>query len=415
MSREALERVLEQMQARMPAVIGRGEEATKQALVLPMLDALGYDIWNPSEVCPEYDADFAMRKGAQKERVDLAVVVEGKPRIFIEVKSADVNIDAHAGQLSRYFNAVPSVSLGILTNGLEWQFYTDAAEPNLMDPKPFHVSRIDAVDQGVDILCRFHRSQFSPDGIRDYATELEFTAKFVRFLKSELDVRADGPSESFVRWVVAAEGSFEGRMVAKAVRRFSPIVKNSLNIALRDFIRRSLIAMDNPAVDPDQVETETADAADDGGVTPPSSVTTTSRRRKGVDTTENELTAYSVIEGMYHKWSATAGTIFDPTAREKVPTELGFKDTTGYFGVYFNKPAWWIARLVVESKTPWVGFNLAEEDLADLEPVSATRLEPSPYADVRYSFDRIDDLVRLEGLFLAAMERMVMSKERSNA
>ncbi|MBK9367106.1 MAG: hypothetical protein IPN01_12445 [Deltaproteobacteria bacterium] len=89
MSLDRLKERLDQIASRVPVVRGRGEEATKQALVLPMLDALGYDIWNPVEVCPEYDADFATRKGSQKERVDLAVLVDGAPRIFLEVKSID--------------------------------------------------------------------------------------------------------------------------------------------------------------------------------------------------------------------------------------------------------------------------------------------------------------------------------------
>jgi len=36
-----------------------------------MLDALGYDIWNPCEVCPEYAADTAIKKAGQKEKVVL--------------------------------------------------------------------------------------------------------------------------------------------------------------------------------------------------------------------------------------------------------------------------------------------------------------------------------------------------------
>ena len=63
MSIDRLKSVVEQINARIPATRGRGEEATKQALILPLLSALGYDIWNPAEVCPEYEADFAIRKG----------------------------------------------------------------------------------------------------------------------------------------------------------------------------------------------------------------------------------------------------------------------------------------------------------------------------------------------------------------
>src|SRR3954465_14627223 len=101
MSVERIKNTVDQIVSRIPLVRGRGEEATKQALILPMLDALGYDIWNPCEVCPEFDADFAIKKAGQKERVDLAVLVGGLPRIYFEVKSADTGLDGHSGQLAR--------------------------------------------------------------------------------------------------------------------------------------------------------------------------------------------------------------------------------------------------------------------------------------------------------------------------
>ncbi len=119
MATQRLKTLASQILNRLPAVKGRGEEATKQALILPMLDALGYDIWNPAEVCPEYNADFAIKKLGQKEKVDLAVLLEDVPRIYIEVKAVDVSLDGHEGQLARYFNATPSVSLAILTKGLK--------------------------------------------------------------------------------------------------------------------------------------------------------------------------------------------------------------------------------------------------------------------------------------------------------
>ena len=141
MSIERIKVVSNNILNRLPAVRNKGEEATKQAMVLPMLDALGYDIWNPSEVCPEYDADFAIKKAGQKERVDTAILLSNTPRIYIEIKSVDESLDGHEGQLARYFNATPAVTLGILTNGMEWRFFTDTGDPNVMDSQPFHVAK----------------------------------------------------------------------------------------------------------------------------------------------------------------------------------------------------------------------------------------------------------------------------------
>jgi len=201
MSFEKLKAVAAQVLNRIPAVRGKGEQATKQSLVLPMLDALGYDIWNAAEVCPEYDADFAIRKAGQKEKVDIAILLALLPRIYVETKSIDEILDGHEGQLARYFNATKTVTLGILTNGIEWRFFTDTGDPNVMDMQPFHIVRLDAPDQGLDVLARFAKSVFSADAIRDYATELRYTSEMANFLRKELDLKDREPSEYFVRWI----------------------------------------------------------------------------------------------------------------------------------------------------------------------------------------------------------------------
>ena len=112
MSIEKIKNVVSQILNRAPATRGKGEQATKQSLVLPLIDALGYDIWDASEVCPEYEADFAIKKLGQKEKVDIAVIFDSHPRIYIETKPIDESLDGHEGQLARYFNATQSVTLG---------------------------------------------------------------------------------------------------------------------------------------------------------------------------------------------------------------------------------------------------------------------------------------------------------------
>ena len=61
----------------------QSEEATKHALVLPFLQAMGYDPFNPDEIIPEYTADFGTKQG---EKVDYAIMRDGSPAILIECK-----------------------------------------------------------------------------------------------------------------------------------------------------------------------------------------------------------------------------------------------------------------------------------------------------------------------------------------
>ena len=110
------------------------EEATKNAMIMPFIQLLGYDVFNPSEVTPELVADVGTKKG---EKVDYAILRDGKPIMLFECKKAggDLHIN-HASQLFRYFH-VTEARFAVLTNGLTYRFFTDLEKPNKMDEKPF--------------------------------------------------------------------------------------------------------------------------------------------------------------------------------------------------------------------------------------------------------------------------------------
>ncbi|EAJ5627179.1 hypothetical protein DLL27_05505, partial [Campylobacter jejuni] len=91
------------------------EEATKMTFIMPFLKTLGYDVFNPSIVVPEYTADIGTKKG---EKVDYAIFKDSKPFILIEAKNHTENLDNHNNQLVRYFNTNPSIKFAILTNGI---------------------------------------------------------------------------------------------------------------------------------------------------------------------------------------------------------------------------------------------------------------------------------------------------------
>jgi hypothetical protein len=407
----SIERISERVltiQARVAMVKGRGEEATKQALVLPMLDALGYDIWNPLEVCPEFEADFAVKKQGQKEKVDLAVVLGGEPRIFFEVKPADEPLDGHHGQLARYFNGAPSVSLAVLTNGHEYRFYTDTGEPNLMDPTPFHVLKLDGADPALDVLARFHKAVFSPGAIRDYATELNYTARVTAHLRSELDLRAREPSEALVRWVLASEGLYEGRVVASVVERFRPIVKNALQQVLRDVVRRSVAALDEGmnAAEPTR-EAAPSGAASVTVAAPPAAPAPEVESGRSPITTAQELELFALIREQFAMSALAGATIYDAGSRRDVPLELSYKDTTVYFGLFFNKPGWWFARAQLDGRQKWLAVNLPPDQTVSLLPPGFSMLPPSAFGESRIAINGVADAHALGRVVFAAMAKAV--------
>jgi hypothetical protein len=143
------------------------EEATKNAMVMPFMQALGYNVFDPLEVTPELIADIGTKKG---EKVDYAILRDGKPIILFECKKSggDLNIN-HASQLFRYFH-VTEARFGILTNGIVYRFFTDLEQPNKMDEKPFlEFNILDFKEQDIDELKKFAKSAFDIDTIEPLA------------------------------------------------------------------------------------------------------------------------------------------------------------------------------------------------------------------------------------------------------
>ena len=94
--------------------IRQGEEATKQGLILPILQYVGWNPFDVQEVFPEYSV--------QNGRVDYSLRVNNYNKVFIEVKKVGEDLERHQEQLLRYAFQ-HGVKLAILTNGLLWWFY----------------------------------------------------------------------------------------------------------------------------------------------------------------------------------------------------------------------------------------------------------------------------------------------------
>jgi predicted type IV restriction endonuclease len=187
------------------------EEATKNAMVMPFIQILGYNVFDPLEVTPELIADVGTKKG---EKVDYAILRDGKPIILFECKKCggDLSIN-HASQLFRYFH-VTEARFGILTNGLVYRIFTDLEQPNKMDEKPFFEFNIlEFKDRDVEELKKFAKSAFDIDTILNTANDLKYT----RSIQSRLSELMLSPTEDFVRLLSAD---------LIGGRRFNPVLKD---------------------------------------------------------------------------------------------------------------------------------------------------------------------------------------------
>lgn len=161
------------------------EEATKQAFILPVIQFLGYDIWDPDEVVPEFTADVGTKKG---EKVDYAIMRDGKPIILMECKKASVELDqSHMSQLYRYFSVVEA-RVAILTNGIQYHFYTDVDHANKMDSKPFlEMDMLNLQENQVAQVKKMAKDSFDVENMLSSAAEPKYTHKTQKILAKQLE------------------------------------------------------------------------------------------------------------------------------------------------------------------------------------------------------------------------------------
>ena len=306
------------------------EEATKNAFVMPFISTvLGYDVFNPAEVIPEYIADVGIKKG---EKIDYALVLGGVMQILIEVKKVSEPLDVlHASQLFRYFTAT-NARVAILTNGEKYEFYTDLDIPNRMDAKPFLVLDLTAIDETLlPEVAKLTRESFDLDSVVSAAGDLKYVGQIKRLLAAEFKE----PSGDLLRLLAAhlyPGKSFTQRtredlapLATKAITQFiNEQVNERLKTALGDEDRE-------PKVDvPGSASVPFPEAANDNDL------------RGDVETTEEELEAFRIVRAI--------------VCSEVSPERVVGRDSKSYFAVILDnnnrKP---IARLWFNRKQKYLG------------------------------------------------------------
>lgn len=336
------------------------EEATKNALIMPFIQALGYDIFNPLEVIPEYTADIGTKKG---EKVDYAIMQEDKPAIIMECKAITEKLDVHKSQLLRYFNVVHA-RFGILTNGVIYQFFTDLEELNKMDEKPFLEFNIGSVTENIiKEIKKFHKTTFDLDSILSNASDLKYSNEIKAMLSSEFN----DPSDDFVRFF--AQKTYPGKVTAKILLQFKELVKKTL----KNFMSESVNNRLKSAIEKEEetvagtTESATENSSENEEVQE-------EEKKNGINTTEEEIEAYFIIK-----------TILRPHMDAERVTH---RDTQSYFGILLDdnnrKP---ICRLWLETNKKYIGVFDQEKNV--------TRHEITSLNDIYQHTDALVDTLKL--------------------
>lgn len=276
------------------------EEATKNAFIMPFLQTLGYDVFNPLEVVPEYVTDIGTKKG---EKIDYAIFKDGSPTILVECKHWAQNLNLHDGQLLRYFH-VSKAKFGLLTNGITYRFYSDLVEANKMDEKPFLEFNIHEIkDNQLEELKKFHKTVFDAESITNTASELKYTNELKHLLNQELS----NPSPEFVRYF--AKQVYPSVITAKVLDQFTNLTKKSIQQHISDLITERLktaLSKEDEKIKEREVLQVEADKEEESKVV----------------TTEEELEGFMIVRSIL---------------RQKIPvTRVTHRDAQSYFAILLD-------------------------------------------------------------------------------
>ncbi|QVQ49985.1 type I restriction enzyme HsdR N-terminal domain-containing protein [Spiractinospora alimapuensis] len=306
------------------------EEATKNAFIMPFIaQVLGYDVFDPREVVPEFTADVGVKRN---EKVDYAIIHEGEVQILVECKKSTEPLSTeHAGQLFRYF-AVTNARIAVLTNGITYEFYTDLDSPNRMDEKPFLIVDLLSLDETLlPELRKLTKEAFDLDSVINAAEQLRFLGSIKRTLAAQFRE----PEEEWVRffWKRATDGS----LTKRRLEQFTPLVAEAasqfLNDQANERLKAALGAGQSPPADHEgDGETDDTDTGSESH----------GEDAEGTDseivTTLEELEGYRIVK-------AIAGL-------EVAPGRITYRDSKSYFAVLVDdnnrKP---VARLHFNAKT----------------------------------------------------------------
>lgn len=256
------------------------EEATKTAFIMPFIgQVLAYDIFDPTEVVPEFIADVGLKKG---EKVDYALVLDGQVQILIECKKLGASLTKeNASQLHRYFNEADA-RIGVLTNGQVWQFYMDLDKQNIMDERPFMILDLLDIDETLlPQLKKLAKPSFDVESVASAAEKLKYTGAIRREIASEFNE----PSDDLVKLLVSRISDV--RFTRPVLEKFSPIVAQALRQYLNDQANERLKSALESS-DSDQLA-DVAEAEEEGNE---------ANEDNGIVTTAEELQGYSIIRAI---------------------------------------------------------------------------------------------------------------------
>jgi hypothetical protein len=330
------------------------EEATKNAFIMPFLQSvLGYDVFDPKEVVPEYVCDLGIKKG---EKIDYAVFNGDQVQMLVECKKCgeDLNVH-HASQLFRYFH-VTNARIALLTNGRHYWFFTDLEASNKMDEKPFLTLDISDIDEHLlQDLSKLTKSNFNLEAVISTAGELKYISQLKKHLSSQLTA----PTDEFVKFF--ASRVYEGVITQKVRDQFTILLQKSIQQHLSDLLNDRLKA----AIKPPSLPSDALNGIVESSrtETPDASSEETPTLADNIQTTALELEGFFAVKSIVRSVISTS--------------RIVHRDAQSYFAIILDdnnrKP---VCRLHFNRTKKMIGLFDAEKN------------------ELRYPIDSIDDIYK---------------------
>lgn len=322
------------------------EEATKTSIIMPFFQMLGYDVFNPKEFTPEYVADVGIKKG---EKVDYAIILNGELVMLIEAKSVSEVLEKHDSQLFRYFGT-SKAKFAILTNGVNYKFYTDLEKENVMDTTPFLDINLEKIsDAEIQELKKFQKENFDVNEIFSTASDLKYLGLIKKVLKEEF---AD-PSDEFVKLILNHE-IYDGIKTSSIIEKYKLLLKKSINSYINEIINNRL--------------QNAIQKNDDSNFIPDEEIVD-ERQEDKIVTTVEEIQSYYIVKSILSEFCNSR--------------KITYKDTVSYFGIlYDNKVTKWVCRIYLKENVKFV--VIADENKKEQ----------------RYDINNVDDIYKLKDQLL---------------
>jgi len=335
----------------------KNEQMTKQSFVLPIFRVLGYDCSDPREIVAEFTADI---KSKNMDKVDYVIMENDKPVILVECKHWSEKLENHVGQLFKYFVSTPA-KFAILTNGIEYLFYTDLEKPNILDKTPFlKIDLLDLKAHAIKELAKFRKDSFDISEIFTTAEELKYTNSIIELFAAEYG----NPSNAFVKHVLSEV--YEGKHTDLTIEKFRPIIKNSFMQFVNELIsdRLEAAAALSSEVEKPPIELEMVVTTDD-----------IDEEERATEPTEEEIQAFYIVKSIL--------------AEVTELDQISYKDTVNYFSIlYGSKVTKWICRLELKRSSKFIIF-------------------PKDITTDRIALETINDLYRHRELIIKSVKQFL--------